>query len=36
LLEAGEVVELDDPAVLLAQPSKFAALHGSKERSTLH
>lgn len=32
LLEAGEVVEFDDPAVLLAQPSKFAALHASMDR----
>lgn len=30
LLEAGEIVEFDDPAVLLAQPSRFAKLYASK------
>jgi ATP-binding cassette subfamily C (CFTR/MRP) protein 1 len=29
LLEAGGVVEFDDPAVLLARPSNFAALYAS-------
>jgi len=31
LFEAGEVVEFDDRAVLLAQPSRFAALYASRE-----
>jgi len=32
LLEAGEIVEFGDPAVLLAQPSRFATLFASRER----
>jgi ATP-binding cassette subfamily C (CFTR/MRP) protein 1 len=32
LLEAGEVVEFDDPVVLLARPSRFAALYASREQ----
>lgn len=31
LLEAGEVIESGNPAVLLAQPSRFAALYASRE-----
>jgi ABC-type multidrug transport system fused ATPase/permease subunit len=31
LFEAGEVVEFDDPAVLLAQPSRFAELYASRQ-----
>jgi ATP-binding cassette subfamily C (CFTR/MRP) protein 1 len=30
-LEAGELVEFDDPAVLLAWPSGFAALYAPRE-----
>jgi len=32
LLDAGEVIEFDDPAVLLARPSRFAAFQASRER----
>ena len=31
LLEAGRVIEFDDPAVLLSRPSRFSALYASRE-----
>jgi ATP-binding cassette subfamily C (CFTR/MRP) protein 1 len=32
LLEAGEVIEFGNPAVLLARPSRFAELYASRKK----